>query len=137
MTAASAAALRAFRTAFAKDFGEGTLKLASELDPYEVISSGSLMLDRALVAGGYVRGRIVESWGPGGVGKTAMALIGIAEAQRAYPDLLTGYVDMEHTFDPGIARAFGVDVEALEIMRPASAEDVADAMKRMVSSELF
>jgi RecA/RadA recombinase len=53
----------------------------------------------ATVIGGYPMGRITVVWGPEGCGKTTMAIHGMAEAQKAHPDKLVGYIDMEQTFD--------------------------------------
>jgi len=54
-----------------KSFGEGTIRIygSSPVVPLTVISSGSLMLDKALGVGGYPRGRVVEIYGPESAGK--------------------------------------------------------------------
>jgi recombination protein RecA len=137
MTTRATAAADKFREKFAKTFGEGTIIRASERSPYEVIPTGSLTLDHALGVGGWVRGRLVEIWGDNAVGKTTLSLLSLAEAQRAYPDLEAGFIDMEQTFDRDHAERLGVDVERLFLVTPPSAEDVADSLKSMLTSELF
>lgn len=122
---------------FAKTFGDGTLLTADLVAPYEVISTGSLTLDYALGVGGYVEGRLVEVWGADALGKTTLSLCGMAEAQKKHSDKLTGFIDMEQTFDLGLARGMGVDTAKLKIVRPSSAEDVADALKEMLRSGFF
>lgn len=133
----SAAALTKFEQRFAKSFGENTLSRSAEVNPYEVISTGSLTLDYRLSVGGIVEGRLNEWWGPDGVGKTTMCIIGMAEAQRKHPEKMVGFIDMEQKFDKAWAVAHGVDLERLYLYLPQSSEDVADAAKQMVQSGLF
>lgn len=134
---ASKAALTKFEQRFAKTFGADSLKRSAEVNPYEVISTGSLTLDYRLTVGGYVEGRITEIWGPDGIGKTTLSLIGIAEAQKKHPDKMCAFIDMEQKFDRAWAVAHGVDLERLYLYVPESAEDVADALKEFCSSGLF
>lgn len=134
MVKTSAAALKKFEERFAKSFGPDSLKRSSEINPYEVISTGSLTLDYRLTVGGYVEGRLVEVWGPDGVGKTTLSLMGLAEAQKKHPDKMVAFIDMEHKFDRAWAVAHGVDLERTYIYSPDSAEGVADAMKELCSS---
>src|SRR3989442_4415509 len=68
-----------------KQFGKGSiLRLGSKdaIVPVAVISTGSIALDAALGIGGFPRGRVSESFGPGSSGKTTIALQVIAEAQK-------------------------------------------------------
>ncbi len=44
-----------------------------KVDNVETMSTGSLLLDEALGAGGYPKGRIIEIYGPESSGKTTMA----------------------------------------------------------------
>lgn len=132
----SAAALAKFSTEFAKSFGEGSLRFAAKPD-YEVVSTGSLTLDRALGCGGYIKGRITEMWGQPSSGKTTLALIAAGNAQRDDPSRLAGFIDVEQTFDGDWAKALGVNLDALHVVRPSLAEDVADIMKMMLDSKLY
>lgn len=136
-TSASKAALNKFQERFQKAFGEGTLQSAADIPPYEVIPTGSLILDVATGVGGYPLGRLIELWGIESGGKTTLTLIGLAEAQRKFPGKRTGFIDMEQTFDPTLAQGYGVDIEKLDVFRPQSAEDVADAMKMMLQSGFY
>lgn len=132
-----AAALAKFEQRFAKSFGDDALKRSSKINPYEVISTGSLTLDYRLTVGGYVQGRLVEIWGSDGSGKTTLALMGIAEAQKKHPGKMAGFIDMEQKMDKAWAIAHGVNLDLLYHYIPQSAEDVADAMKEMLRSGLF
>ena len=72
--------------AIEKQYGKGAVMLLGEnstLPAVDTISTGSLMLDRALGVGGLPRGRLIEIYGPESSGKTTLALQAIAEVQRA------------------------------------------------------
>ena len=133
--AALTAATKRFEERFNKNFGAGSLVLSSGINPYEVIPTGSLTLDYRLTVGGYVEGRLVEIWGPDGVGKTTFSLMGIAEAQKKYPEKRAAFIDVEQKFDRAWAVAHGVDLDRLYLYTPESAEDVADALKMLCSEE--
>jgi recombination protein RecA len=136
MSAASKAALRAFETRFAKEFGEGKL-IRPGTRTRDVVSTGSPLLDRALGVGGFIVGRCYESWGPPSLAKTTMACIYAAEHQKAYPDRMIGWLDVEHSFDEDWAKAHGVDMDRIYIVQPKSAEEVADQIRRFLDSGLF
>ncbi len=125
-----------FEQAFRKDFGD-TLTLCGDVAPYEVLSTGSLTLDFKTGVGGLVEGRLVEYWGPDGIGKTTLALMAIAEAQRKHPTRRAAFIDMERKLDKKWAVDHGVDLTKLYIFEPDTAEEVADAMKRLLDSGLI
>lgn len=136
---ATASALSTFMEAFTNEVGEGGLvTIGKNHKPLDVIPTGSMNLDLALGTGGWPLGRVVELWGPEHSGKTSLAMLAVASAQRAYPDKACAWVDMEQTFDETWAETLGVDLDRLVIVKnPHSAEDVADSYKRMVMSGLF
>lgn len=121
----------------AKPLAKGRIMRASAASAYRVIPTGSIKLDVRLGVGGYVRGRIAELWGMPGMGKTTMALLAIAEAQRAYPDELCAFVDVEGTFDKLLAARLGVDLDRLDLFVPSNAEEVADLMKTMIRQRIY
>lgn len=126
-----------FEEKFRKRFGAKSIHVASDATAYEVIPTGSLALDYALGVGGYVEGRLVEIWGADALGKTSLALEGVAQAQKKYPNKLAAWIDQERTFDLGWAIQHGIDPERLTVIPSASAEDVADALKEILQSGLF
>lgn len=134
---ASARALTAFEVAFAKSFGVGTLIHTSVINPYEVISTGSLTIDYALGVGGFVEGRLHEIWGVEGGGKTTLMLGFLAEAQKKHPDKHVAFVDVEQKMDAKWAAQHGVDLNRLYLYRPNNAEDVADAVKDLIRSKVI
>lgn len=64
-----------------KDLGTRVF-LASEAPPVRIISTGVTSLDVATGVGGYPRGTLVEVYGRESSGKTALAIMAMAEAHR-------------------------------------------------------
>ena len=101
-----------------KAYGEGSImKLGdrSKVD-MDVISSGSLSIDKALGIGGYPRGRVIEIYGPESSGKTTVALHAIAEVQKKGEK--AAFIDAEHAIDPEYAKKLGVNIEELILSQP-------------------
>ncbi len=117
-----------------KDFGESAImRLGSDnrID-VEVIPTGNLLIDRALGAGGFPRGRIVEVYGPESSGKTTLTLTVVAQAQRQGG--LAAFVDVEHALDPQYARRLGVDLDNLLLSQPSSGEEALRIVETLVRS---
>ncbi len=116
-------ALKAAIAQIEKQFGKGsimTLGGSETVMKIDAIPSGSLALDIALGVGGFPRGRISEIFGQESSGKTTLALVAIANAQRTGG--VAAFIDAEHALDPNYARALGVDVDNLYISQPDSGE---------------
>ncbi len=121
-----------------KQYGKGTvMSLAKPDDNHDidVISTGSLLLDDAVGVGGYPKGRIVEVYGPESSGKTTMALIAIAEAQKAGG--YAAFIDAEHAIDINHAQRMGVDLERLLISQPDSGEQALQLVDHLTSTGEF
>lgn len=133
----AAAALTKFEKDFEKSFGEGSL-ISADKKPFNLVSTGSLDFDQKL-GGGIVVGRLHQWWGPGGTFKTTMAMILAANFQKAYPDRMVGWIDMERTFNDFWAEEHGLDLDRRRFRRtkPETAEDVADMAKKMVRTGFF
>jgi recombination protein RecA len=121
-------------TAMDKQFGKGTvLRLgADNVVPVAVISSGCLSLDVALGTGGFPRGRVTEIFGPESSGKTTMALLVIAQAQKAGG--VAAFIDAEHALDAGYARKLGVDIDNLLVSQPDNGEQALEITAALVQS---
>ena len=117
-----------------KAFGRGSIMKMSEARVHSVsaISTGSIVLDMALGVGGVPRGRVIEIFGSESSGKTTLASHIVAEAQRAGGT--AAYIDAEHAMDPAYAALCGVDVDALYISQPDSAEQALEITDYLVRS---
>ena len=127
-------------SAIEKQFGKGAImSLGSSKPPsVEVISTGSIGLDRALGVGGLPRGRVIEVFGPESSGKTTIALQAVAQVQRAGG--LCAFIDAEHALDPTYAAALGVRLPELWIAQPDCGEqalEIADHLVRSGSIDLI
>jgi len=118
-----------------KQFGKGAIMaLGDEEQKVElsVIPSGSFAIDDALGVGGYPRGRIVEIFGPESSGKTTLTLHAMREAQREGG--VAAFIDAEHAFDVGYARAIGVDTERLLVSQPDNGEQALEIAEMLTRS---
>jgi recombination protein RecA len=97
----------------------------------DVISTGSIALDKALGIGGLPRGRICELYGPESSGKSTLALHLVANAQKVGT---AAYIDTEHSLDPVYARALGVDVDNLLMCQPDNAEQAFEIVESLIDS---
>lgn len=133
----SQAALNRFLKSFEKDFGPGSVKLRTEVVPYEVLPTGSLELDYATGVGGLVEGRVYEIWGIDSVGKTSLVSVMMANAQRRHPDQMTGVFDVEQKWDPKWSETLGVDLRRHSTFPVEDAESVADKVSKALDSGLY
>lgn len=117
-----------------KDFGRGAImKLGDEnIENVEVIPSGIIGLDAALGVGGYPRGRIIEIFGPESSGKTTLAILAIAQAQKQGG--IAAIIDAEHAFDRFYAEKLGVDVNNLWISQPDNGEQALEIAEQLIRS---
>lgn len=136
MASSSSKALDKFMADFAKSFGAETIHVA-EYPQYETLSTGSIALDKAMGAGGFVRGRISLVWGPPSGGKSSLTLISAGIALQENPGMRVAYIDVEATFDAEWAEKLGCDKSRIDVIHPKTAEDVADMVKALTASGLY
>lgn len=127
-------ALQAAMDKIEKAFGKGSImKMGdNQVEPVEVIPSGSVSLDIALGVGGYPRGRIIEIFGPESSGKTTLAIHAIAEAQKAGGT--AAFIDAEHAFDRFYAEKLGVNIDDLLISQPDNGEQALEIAEQLIRS---
>ncbi len=133
----SAAKLKALDVALKqieKAHGKGSIMRLGEARPMsvETISTGSLLLDSALGAGGVPRGRVTEIYGPESSGKTTLATHIIAEAQREGGT--AAFIDAEHAFDSTYAEKLGVNIGDLLVSQPDTGEQALMICETLVRS---
>ncbi len=117
-----------------KAFGAGAIMKLGEGSSLEVegISTGAISLDLALGGKGLPRGRIIELFGPESSGKTTIALHAVANAQKTGG--VAAFIDVEHALDPSWCKKLGVDIEALLVSQPSSAEEALQIAEMLVLS---
>lgn len=116
-----------------KAYSANVIRRASQ-DPvmYGRLPTGILACDLCL-AGGIMQSRGSMVYGHKSVGKSTLAGRFVASAQRAYPDKIAAYIDIEGTLDKPWMAKQGVDLERLLLIEPESGEmavDIADAILR-------
>jgi recombination protein RecA len=117
-----------------KQFGKGSIMRLKGSEPIfgqvPVIPTGSLSLDLALGTGGYPRGRVIEIFGQESSGKTTLALLAVAQAQKQGG--LAVFIDAEHALDVNYARKLGVNIEDLLLAQPDTGEQALDIAETLV-----
>lgn len=120
--------------AIEQSFGKGSIMHLSDspAQAVDVVSTGSLALDRALGVGGLPLGRVVEIYGPESSGKTTVVQHVLANAQAQ--GLKCALIDAEHAFDPVYAAATGVNPDELLISQPDYAEQALEIASMLIAS---
>jgi len=128
---------KALNTAIAfieKSFGKGSIMRfdSGKTENVDVISTGSITIDKALGIGGIPKGRIIEIFGPESSGKTTIALQLIANCQKQGG--ICVFIDAEHALDINYAEKLGVDVPNLLISQPDNGEQALEIVDQLVNS---
>jgi recombination protein RecA len=127
-----------------KEFGEGSITLATALKVREYRSSGSIAVDVAL-GGGWGKSTIVDVVGKQSAGKTLLFELAAVAAQRN-ENKPSCIFDYEGTFDPKRFIDLGGDPDGLAIIRaenftdkvgPLFLEWAADMMKIQLRRQMF
>lgn len=114
-----------------KEFQDSTLAIKADITPtYERLSTGAFGLDYPLY-GGLVYGRITTFAGREHSGKTSAACLALGAYQRANPDKVSVYVDVEHSLDLKFQMKMnGIDPDKLIYFNPKTltGEQVLDSI---------
>lgn len=118
-----------------KTFGSGTVSVGVEVKDIKRMPTGIVSLD-SILQGGLPLGRAVEIYGAESAGKSTLASIFVAQAQKQFPSLTCVWVDSEGTYDPVYGGILGVDNTKLVISKPEnmSAEQVYDMIVSLLDS---
>lgn len=128
-------ALLAAIASIEKQFGKGSIMTLDQdaiENNIEVISTGSLKLDKALGIKGLPRGRVIEIYGPESSGKTTLTLEAIANCQKMGGTC--AFVDAEHALDVQYAQKLGVNIADLLISQPDTGEQALEIVEALTSS---
>lgn len=118
-----------------KKYGSQIVTKVVDIEPQDIIPTGSLFLNRALGIGGLVKGRVYELFGMESSGKSTLSLHIIAECQKRGG--LAAYVDVEHALDPTYATSIGVDLDNLFFSQPDSAENALNLCYDLICQGVF
>lgn len=102
----------------------------------DVVSTGSILLNRALGCGGYALGKIIELQGAESSGKSTAVMHAIAEFQKKFPDKKVALFDYENSFDIDYATALGVDINKVIIYQPDNLEQGLNMIIELVKNDL-
>ena len=129
-----AKALQAALAQIEKQFGKGSIMRLGDgdVEPIEVVSTGSLGHDIALGVGGLPRGRVVEIYGPESSGKTTLTLQVVAQMQQLGGTC--AFIDAEHALDTGYAQKLGVNLQDLLISQPDTGEQALEIVEVLIRS---
>lgn len=123
---------------FNKEYKDDNLAVISSIKPeYKRLATNAFGLDYIL-GGGPVLGRIIELSGVEHSGKTTAACVLMAAYQRAFPDKLCVYVDVEHSLDLKFqAKMTGLNLDKLLYVSPntLSGEQVCDMIVEYEKAE--
>jgi len=122
----------------AEKYGKNRVKTFKKRELLSV-STGSLQLNQALgIFKGYPEGAFIEAYGWEGTGKTLMLFLAIAEAQRKFPKKKCALIDAENQFkyQSAWAESFGVDIEKLEVIPVATAEEGFDILEMLLYGDV-
>lgn len=127
-------ALEATFSLIHKQFGAGSVMLFGQTptQKIEAVSTGSIIIDRAIGVGGFPRGRVIEVYGPEASGKTTLALHAIAQSQRAGG--VCAFIDAEHALDPVYASQIGININDLIISQPDYGEQALEITEMLIRS---
>ncbi|HLW73380.1 MAG TPA: recombinase RecA [Candidatus Babeliales bacterium] len=117
-----------------KQYGSGAvMKLGeSNNNNIEAISTGSILIDRAIGIGGLPVGRIIEIFGPEASGKTTLAMHVIAQSQKRGG--ICAFIDAEHALDVTYAKNLGINADELIISQPDYGEQALDITEMLIRS---
>lgn len=121
-----------------KEFSDDTLAIKADITPtYKRMATGAFGLDYPLY-GGLVYGRIATFAGREHSGKTSAACLALGAYQRANPDKICVYVDVEHSLDLKFQmRMNGIDPDRLIYFNPKTltGEQVLDSILEFQKSD--
>ena len=120
-----------------KAYGKGTASLGVEVKDIKRLPTGIVSLDNIL-QGGLPFGRSIEIYGQESAGKSTLASIFMAGAQKSYPDKACVWVDSEGTFDPVYSKILGLDSDSKNFIyispENLNAEQVYDMIISFIDS---
>lgn len=114
-----------------KKFGEGTINRVRDFKVLDInyISSGSFSLDHA-IGNGFPKGKTVELYGFPSCGKSLIATLAVAQAQKNGEECV--WIDAENSYDPDFAAKLGIDNKRLILSQLSHGEHVIDLIAKLL-----
>ncbi|MGL5268835.1 MAG: recombinase RecA [Spiroplasma sp.] len=118
-----------------KVFGTGAIMFFNDTSFTEVkvVSSGSILLDKALGINGFPYGRIIEIYGPESTGKTTLALMALAQVQKTNNKV--AFIDAEHALDAQYCQKLGINLDEFLLSQPDSGEQALEILEMLIKSQ--
>lgn len=121
--------------AFNKKQKSEVFTLGNEIEEIPVIPTGIESIDN-FIGGGFKRGGHTIIYGPFSIGKTALILMAIANAQKL--GYTVCYVNTEKPIEPERFKFFGIDLNNLVyIEAPANAELALEALRTLTKDKVI
>jgi len=119
-----------------KKYGTGAIRRldSTEVVKIDAISTGVKDIDDAIGIGGIPKGRITELFGLESSGKSTLSLMMIHECQKTGGT--AALIDVEHAYDPGYSKRFGVHNDKLLISQPDSGEEALQIVEELIKSKV-
>ncbi|MBE4703934.1 recombinase RecA [Spiroplasma platyhelix] len=116
-------------------FGKGSIMIFNDatFNEVQVTSSGSILLDQALGIRGFPHGRIIEIYGPESTGKTTLALMALAQAQKTNQKV--AFIDAEHALDAQYCQKLGINLDEFLLSQPDSGEQALEILEMLIKSQ--
>lgn len=127
-----------FESILEKKYGKNALfRLGSNLknESIDIISTGSIRIDKLLGIGGLPMGKVVELFGEEGTGKTTIALQILAEATKQKKKVL--FVDTEHSLNFNYCKKLGIVNQYFYYKQPDNAEEAFSFIKDVAELNAF
>lgn len=119
---------------YKKESGDTAVEIGVSLEEADRIPTGIFHFDLAS-GGGFPIGKMSLVYGHESSGKTNLALLAIASAQRLYPDKRAVFIDAEFSLDGKWSKRLGVDIDKLIHVKPPYAEKAVDMFDGFLRAE--
>jgi len=118
-----------------KKHWDGSARLFKDFENVEVKRLSTWLPSLDLAMWGWIpEWRILELYWVQSSWKSTLAILFLAEVQRAYPDKKVWYIDVEFALDPDYAKALWLDMDNVVFCQPNSAEEALSIMEELCGS---